>query len=67
VGNQTIPTGFYQWDATTLLQAIKDGQIGAYHVSLWMLTRLGSKNTGWVAQAIKTGLVDGESVVNCKF
>jgi hypothetical protein len=66
VGDQTIPAGFYQWDATTLLQAIKDGQIGAYHVSLWMLTRLGIKNTGWVVQAIKTGLVDGESVVNCK-
>ncbi len=66
VGNQTIPTRFAQWDAATLLQAIKDGQIGAYHVSLWMLTQLGIKDTGWVAQAIKTGMVDGESVVNCK-
>jgi hypothetical protein len=66
VGNQTIPGGFYQWDAATLLQAIKNGQIGAYHVSLWMLTHLGIKNTGWVVQAIRTGLVDGQSVVNCK-
>jgi hypothetical protein len=66
VGNQTIPDGFIQWDAATLLQAIKDGQIGAYHVSLWMLTHLGIKDTTWVAQAIKTGMVGGDSVVNCK-
>ncbi len=66
VGNQTIPTGLGQWDATTLLQAIKDGQIGAYHVSLWMLTHMGIKDTVWVAQAIKTGMIDGELVVNCK-
>ena len=66
VGDQTIPAGFYQWDAATLLQAIKAGQIGAYHVSLWMLTNLGIKDTGWVAQAIQTGMVGGDSVVNCK-
>ncbi len=66
VGNQTIPAGFYQWDGTTLLQAIKDRQIGAYHVSLWMLFRLGVKDTAWIVQAIKTGTVNGGSVVNCK-
>ncbi len=66
VGDQTIPAGFYKWDATTLLRAIKDSQIGAYHVSLWMLIRLGVKDTGWVAQAITTGMVGGESVVSCK-
>lgn len=66
VGNQTIPASFYQWDATTLLQAVKDRQIGAYHVSLWMLTRLGVKDTAWIAQAIKTGMVGSDSVVNCK-
>jgi hypothetical protein len=66
VGDQTIPASFIQWDAAALLQAIKGGQIGAYHVSLWMLTRLRIKDTGWVAQAIKTGKVGGDSVVNCK-
>jgi hypothetical protein len=66
IGDQTIPDGFYQWDATTLLQAIKDGKIGAYHVSLWMLVKLGIKDVGWVQQAIKTGMVDGGSVVDCK-
>ena len=66
VGNQTIPADFYQWDGTTLLQAIKDRQIGAYHVSLWMLFRLGVKDTAWIVQAIKTGTVNGGSVVNCK-
>jgi hypothetical protein len=66
VGDRTIPADFYQWDAAALLQAIKDRQIGAYHVTLWMLTRLGVKNTGWVVQAIKTGMVGGNSVVNCK-
>ena len=66
VGDQTIPASFIQWNAAALLQAIKGGQIGAYHVSLWMLTRLRIKDTGWVAQAIKTGKVGGDSVVNCK-
>jgi len=66
IGNQTIPADFYQWDAVKLLNTVKDGQIGAYHVSLWMLTRLGVMDTAWIVQAIKTGKVGPDSVVNCK-
>lgn len=66
VGNQAIPAGFYQWDAARLLNAVKDEQIGAYHVSLWMLTHLGVQDTAWVVQAIETGKVGSDPVVNCK-
>jgi hypothetical protein len=66
IGDQTIPDGFYNWDATTLLQAIKDSKIGAYHVSLWMLYKLGVPNTSWIVDAIHTGKVGDESVVSCQ-
>lgn len=66
VGDQTIPADFYQWDSSTLLQAIKDGRVGAYHVSLWMLFKLGITNIDWIRQAIQTGTVNGNSVVDCK-
>jgi hypothetical protein len=65
VGDHTIPTGFFNWTADQLEQAIQDGKIGAYHVSLWVLTKLGISNQGWIQQAILTGQAGGQSVVNC--
>jgi hypothetical protein len=66
IGNSTIPQDFYTWDANQLLQAIKDGKIGAYHASLWSMYKLGLKNLDWVVEAIHTGQVNGQSVVLCK-
>jgi hypothetical protein len=66
IGDKTIPEGFYDWTADQLIQAIKGSQIGAYHVSLWMLYRLGVKDIGWLQETIRTGKVGSLSVVNCQ-
>jgi len=66
IGTGAIPDGFYNWTSDDLIQAIKDSKIGAYHVTLWVLYKLGIKDIAWVQQAILTGQVGGESVVNCK-
>lgn len=65
VGDQIIPTGFYDWTGEQLLEAIKAGKIGAYHVSLWVLTSLGIKDLGRLQQVIHTGKVGTSSVVDC--
>jgi hypothetical protein len=66
IGDGTIPQGFSNWTAEQVLEAVKALRIGAYHVSLWTLTKLGIQDVGWVAQAIRTGKVNGQSVVTCK-
>lgn len=65
VGDQTIPPDFLSWDATKLLAEIPALKIGAYHVSLWTLYKLGLGEIPWIAEAIRTGRVGGESVVDC--
>lgn len=66
IGDGTISQDFYSWEATQLLQAIQDGRIGAYHVSLWSMFKLGLKDLEWIRQAIRTGQVNGRSVVLCE-
>jgi hypothetical protein len=66
IGNYTIPAGFYDWTAEELLAGIQDISIGAYHVSLWMLTQLNVQDGGWLLSVIRTGQANGNSVVNCK-
>ena len=67
VGNHKIPEGFYGWTADELVQAVKDQRIGTYHVSLWMMNRLGIKNLKLFQDIIYTGKVNGQSVViDCK-
>jgi hypothetical protein len=68
IGNHKIPVDFYSWSAVELVQAVKDSRIGAYHVSLWMLNKLGMKNLQPFQEVINTGKVNGQSVViNCSF
>jgi len=68
IGNHKIPDGFYGWSADELVQAVKDLRIGAYHVSLWMLNKMGMKNLKPFQEAIYTGKVGGQSVViDCRF
>jgi hypothetical protein len=68
IGDHKIPIDFYNWSADELVQAVRDLRIGAYHVSLWMLNKLGMKNLQPFQEIIQTGKVNGESVViDCKF
>ena len=63
VGDQTIPAGIYGWTADDLVAGIRDKRIGAYHVSYWMLTKLGFNELGLLRDVIQTGRADGRSVV----
>jgi hypothetical protein len=68
IGDHKIPDGFYSWTADQLVQAVKDLSVGAYHVSLWMLNKLGMKNLKPFQDIINTGKVNGQSVViDCTF
>jgi hypothetical protein len=66
IGDGTIPPGFYGWTAQELLAAVEKLEVGAYHVSLWMLYKLGLGKQQWLENAIYTGIVDGQPVVLCQ-
>jgi hypothetical protein len=66
VGDKTIPPDFYNWDAVRLVEGIKNGEIGAYHTSLWMLTQLGIRDTAWLVKVIRSGTDNGKTLlVDC--
>jgi hypothetical protein len=68
IGNHKIPVDFYNWSAEELVQAVKELRIGAYHVSLWMMNRMGMKNLRPFQEIIQTGKVNGQPVViDCEF
>ena len=69
IGNHKIPVDFYGWKADELVQAVKDLRIGAYHVSLWMMNKMGMKDYLQPFQeVIYTGKVNGQSVLmDCAF
>jgi hypothetical protein len=68
IGDHKIPEGFLGWNADEIIQAVRDMRIGAYHVSLWMLNKLGIKDLQPYMNVIYTGKVNGQSVVlDCKF
>jgi len=66
VADQTIPSDFLAWDADRLLHGIQDKEVGGYHVSLWMLTKLGIRDTAWLYDVIYSGRANGQSLrVGC--
>ena len=68
IGDHKIPVDFYGWSADELITAVKSLRIGAYHVSLWIMNKLGIKNLKPFQDAIYTGKVNGQSVViDCRF
>jgi hypothetical protein len=64
IDDKTIPSDFLSWDAEQVMLAVKDGQIGAYHVDYWMIAKLGF-DPYWVGQVIYTGTVRGWALVDC--
>lgn len=69
VGDKTIATDFSSWTAEQLITAILRRQVGAYHVSLWMMNQLGitGRQIDWLQSVIRTGKVNGYSVAfGCK-
>jgi len=66
VGDHNTPAELYEWTAAELIPAVEDEEIGAYHVSLWVLLKFGQDNLARFPQdAIRTGTVGGYLVTNC--
>jgi hypothetical protein len=63
VGDRTVPADLLGWDAERLLEAVESGAIGAYHVSLWVLARLGVRDVQWLYQVIQNGSANGQSLL----
>ncbi|MDD5468320.1 MAG: hypothetical protein PHS96_10975 [Anaerolineales bacterium] len=66
IGHSTIPPGFEAWTPQELYLGITRQQIGAYHVSLWVLRKLGVDD--WASaeeRIILTGHFNGVSVYAC--
>ncbi len=55
IGDGSIPPAIYSWSADELMKAITDQEIGAYHVSLWVLHRLGITDLHTVQFIIQHG------------
>jgi len=66
IGSGVIPADFYDWDAVTLISQVRQNQVGAYHVSLWMLTKMGIQDHArWQQRVILSGTVNGYPVGIC--
>ncbi len=63
IGNGKIAKDFSLWSADQVISGIKNRQLGAYHISLWILLRLGYQNLNNLEQAILTGRIGGTSVL----
>jgi hypothetical protein len=66
IGSGAIPPDFLLWKAERVISELTGGSIGAYHVSYWLLDRLGFDDLPALRQVILTGKVNGQSVVFCE-
>jgi hypothetical protein len=65
VADKTIPRGFLSWSAEQVLAGVKDGTIGAYHVTYWVLAKLNFNRLDFIREVIQTGSANGQSLVFC--
>lgn len=66
IGNQTIPEDFDDWTPQQLYLGIVRKQIGAYHVSLWVLRKLNVRDMAeFEERIIYTGHLNGIPVFGC--
>ena len=66
IGSGTIPPKIYGWSADELMKALQANQIGAYHISLWVLYKLGIKDLQTVQWVIQNGRANQQILlVNC--
>lgn len=63
IGNRKIPLDFDSWDAEAVMQGVHRKELGSYHVSYWILLKLGFSQPDDYRRAIYTGKLNGESVV----
>ncbi len=65
IANRKIPQDLYNWNAEEVIQAIKDNEIGTYHVSVWFLHLFKFPQLDAFKGIILTGKVSGKPLVNC--
>lgn len=64
IGDGTIPEGFYDWSEEELIQNLPN--LGAYHVSLWILHRHGAtRREAFVADKILNPGPNGTNITTC--
>jgi hypothetical protein len=66
IGDGLIPPAIYSWNADELMSELTDQEIGTYHVSLWVLHRLGISDLHSVQWIILNGKAYKSMIlVNC--
>lgn len=66
IGNGIVSSAFYSWRAKDLYQAVRSGEAGAYHATLWVLLQFNQMaQAEWVKSVIRTGTANGQSIINC--
>jgi len=61
-----IPPEIYSWSADELIEALRNQEVGAYHVSLWILNALGVEDLRMVKWVILNGRANKQLLlVNC--
>ena len=65
VGDQKIPNNFSNWNADQVIQGIRTGQLGAYHVSYWVLAKLGLGSLEGLRDLIYNANINSPELVNC--
>ncbi len=67
VGYQNIPGGMLDWSGKELFDALIKAQIGAYHVSMWMLDKFNQEEmVKWSRSVIESGTNRGQSLMICR-
>jgi len=66
IGNGSIQQEFYDWAPDDLYDAVLKGDVGSYHLSLWVYRKYGMNDyANWVKSIINTGAANGHSIINC--
>lgn len=65
IGDHKIPNNFSNWSAEQVVQGIQNGQLGAYHVSYWVLAKLGLGSLEGLKAVIYNGSVNSQDLISC--
>ena len=66
IGKGAIPPELYGWSGAELMQALEDLEVGAYHVSVWVLSKLGIEIPEMLKWIIQEGRYNRSMIlVNC--
>lgn len=66
IGKGEIPLDFYSWTADQLYSSVRRGEIGAYHLSLWVANNFSqTAYVRWLREVITSGRANGNPLIDC--